>query len=49
MVAIKVSSLLIDERFKPKLITLAETDMDLSIRDAAIKTLEKKYNDPIAS
>tara|TARA_B100000678_G_C18167989_1_gene485956 strand:- start:231 stop:1118 length:888 start_codon:yes stop_codon:yes gene_type:complete len=49
MVAIKVSSLLIDERFKPKLITLAKTDMDLSIRDAAIKTLEKKYNDPIAS
>ena len=49
MVAIKISSLLIDERFKPKLITLAETDIDLSIRDAAIKTLEKKYKDTIAS
>ena len=49
MVAIRISSLLIDERFKPKLITLAETDIDLSIRDAAIKTLEKKYKDPIAS
>ena len=49
MVAIRISSLLIDERFKPKLITLAETDIDLSIRDAAIKTLEKKYKDTIAS
>ena len=49
MVAIKISSLLIDERFKSKLITLAETDIDLSIRDAAIKTLEKKYKDTIAS
>ena len=49
MVAIKISSLLIDERFKPKLITLAETDIDLSIRDAAIKTLEKKYKATIAS
>ena len=49
MVAIKVSSLLVDQRFKSKLITLAETDVDLSIRDAAIKTLEKKYSASITS
>ena len=49
MVAIQVSSLLVDKRFKSKLITLAETDVDLSIRDAAIKTLEKKYSASITS
>ena len=49
MVAIQVSSLLVDQRFKSKLITLAETDVDLSIRDAAIKTLEKKYSASITS
>lgn len=43
-VAIRVSAILKDELFKEKLQILAESDEDLSIRNLAIKTLEKSYN-----
>ena len=42
MVAIHVTSILKDDRFYPKLKTLA-LDENLKIRNAAIKTLEKSY------
>ena len=43
MVAINTASILFDKRFESKLNFLSENDQDLSIRDAAIKALEKNY------
>ena len=43
MVAINTASILFDKRFESKLTFLSENDRDLSIRDAAIKALEKNY------
>ena len=43
MIAIKTASILFDKRFEDNLISLSKNDKDLSIRDAAIKALEKKY------
>ena len=47
MVAIKTASILFDKRFEDNLISLSKNDKDLSIRDAAIKALEKKYSNGI--
>ena len=44
LVAIEVSSLLKQDRFETKLVSLAESDENLRIRDAAIKTLQSAYN-----
>ena len=44
MVAIKVSSRLKDDRFVTKLVRLAKSDVNLKIRDAALKTLQSAYN-----
>ena len=44
MVAIKTASILFDKRFEDNLISLSKYDEDLSIRDAAIKVLEKNYS-----
>ena len=44
MVAIKTASILFDKRFESKLNFLSKNDQDLSIRDAAIKALEKNYS-----
>ena len=44
MVAINTASILFDKRFESKLSFLSKNDQDLSIRDAAIKALEKNYN-----
>jgi len=44
MVAIKTASILFDKRFEDNLISLSKYDQDLSIRDAAIKVLEKNYS-----
>lgn len=44
MTAIKTSSLVQDDRFEPRLIDLARSDENLTIRDAAIKTLKKSYD-----
>ncbi len=44
MVAIEVSSILQDKKLKTKLVSLAESDKNLKIRNAAIKTLESTYN-----
>jgi hypothetical protein len=44
LVAIEVSSMLKDDRFKTKLIALAESDQNLKVRNAAIKTLETSYD-----
>ena len=44
MIAIKTASILFDKRFEDNLILLSKNDKDLSIRDAAIKALEKKYS-----
>ena len=44
MVAIKVSSQLKDDRFVTKLVGLAKSDVNLKIRDAALKTLQSTYN-----
>ncbi len=44
MTAIKTSSLIQDDRFEPRLIDLARSDENLTIRDAAIKTLKKSYD-----
>ena len=43
LVAIKTASILFDKRFEDNLISLSKNDKDLSIRDAAIKALEKNY------
>ena len=44
MVAIKVSSRLKDDRFVTKLVRLAKSDVNLKIRDAALKTLKTTYS-----
>ena len=44
LVAIEVSSMLKDDRFETKLIALAESDQNLKVRNAAIKTLETNYD-----
>ena len=44
MVAIKTTSILFDKRFKSRLNLLAKNDKDLSVRNAAIKVLEKNYS-----
>ena len=43
MIAIKTAAILFDKRFEANLISLSKNDKDLSIRDAAIKALEKNY------
>ena len=47
MVAIEVSSILKDKKLKTKLVSLAESDKNLKIRDAAIKALKSTYNTSI--
>lgn len=44
LIAIETSSIMKDNLFQPKLMTLASSDENLTIRNAAIKTLEKSYN-----
>ena len=44
MTAIETCSLINDSRFEAKLVELAKLDENLTIRDAAIKTLKKSYN-----
>jgi HEAT repeat protein len=44
MVAIKTASILIDKRFEDNLTSISKNDKDLSIRNAAIKALEKNYS-----
>ena len=44
MIAIKVSSQLKDDRFVTNLVGLAKSDVNLKIRDAALKTLQSTYN-----
>ena len=41
MTAIETSSLVLDNRFEPRLVELARSDESLTVRDAAIKTLKK--------
>ena len=43
MIAIEIASILFDERFKERLTLLSKNDKDLSIRNAAIKALERNY------
>ena len=44
MIAIKVSSQLKDDRFVTNLVALARSDVNLKIRDAAMKTLQTTYS-----
>ena len=44
MIAIKVSSQLKDDRFVTNLVGLAKSDVNLKIRDAALKTLQTTYS-----
>ena len=44
MIAIKVTSQLKDDRFITNLVGLAKSDINLKIRDAAIKTLKSTYS-----
>ena len=44
MTAIETSSIVLDNRFEPKLVELARSDESLTVRDAAIKTLKKSYD-----
>ena len=44
MVAIKTASILFDKRFEDELNSLSKNDQDLSVRNAAIKTLENNYS-----
>ena len=44
LVAIEVSSLLKQDRFETKLVSLAKSDENLRIRDAAMKALQSAYN-----
>ena len=44
MTAIETSSLVLDNRFEPRLVELARSDESLTVRDAAIKTLKKSYD-----
>ena len=43
MIAIKAASILFDKRFEDELNSLSKNDQDLSVRNAAIKALEKNY------
>ena len=44
MIAIKTASILFDKRFEDELNSLSKNDNDLSVRNAAIKTLENNYS-----
>jgi HEAT repeat protein len=44
LIAIEASKMIQDKRFESKLVSLAKTDENLKIRDAAIKTLKNSYN-----
>ena len=44
MTAIETSSIVLDNRFEPRLVELARSDESLTVRDAAIKTLKKSYD-----
>jgi len=44
MIAIKTASILFDKRFEDELNSLSKNDQDLSVRNAAIKTLENNYS-----
>ena len=44
LTAIETSSIIKDTKFEPALSDLAKSDEDLTIRNAAIKTLKKNYN-----
>ena len=44
MTAIETTSLVLDNRFEPRLVELARSDESLTVRDAAIKTLKKSYD-----
>ena len=44
MTAIKTSSILRDDRLESNLVLLAKSDENLTIRNAAIKTLKKSYD-----
>ena len=44
MTAIETSSIVLDNRFEPRLVELARSDENLTVRDAAIKTLRKSYD-----
>lgn len=44
LIAIEASKMIKDNRFKSKLNILAETDENMKIRDAAMKTLKNSYN-----
>ena len=44
LIAIETSSIIKDNLFKPPLMALANSDENLTIRNAAIKTLENSYN-----
>ena len=44
MTAIETSSIVLDNRFEPRLVELARTDESLTVRDAAIKILKKSYD-----
>ena len=44
MVAIEIASMIKTKSLEPKLVTLAESEENLKIRDAAMKTLLSAYN-----
>ena len=44
MVAIETSSIIQDDRFRTNLTKLAESDENLKIRNAAMKTLKNTYD-----
>jgi HEAT repeat protein len=44
LTAIETSSVIRDDRFEPRLAELATADENLTIRDAAIKTLKRSYD-----
>jgi len=44
MIAIRTASILFDKRFEDELNSLSKNDNDLSVRNAAIKTLENNYS-----
>ena len=44
MTAIETTSIVLDNRFEPRLVELARSDESLTVRDAAIKTLKKSYD-----
>ena len=44
LIAIEASKMIKDNRFESKLNILAESDENMKIRDAALKTLKNSYN-----